>query len=103
MLKLTEKKNLSRLIKREIRKSVNAESNCPISIIDGDSPPILVGESYHYQNKSGDKIQYPNAYRKAWGKPVYINSTRRIEVGSDWLLNQMSLYNFRLLRLKVLQ
>ena len=56
----------------------------PIVIVDGDSAPTCKGKGWHYRNKSGDIIQYPNAYRRAWGKPIYYHSTIRIEVGKEW-------------------
>jgi hypothetical protein len=30
-------------------------------------------------------VHYPNAYRKAFGKPIYIKSSCRIVVGRSWL------------------
>ena len=60
-------------------------SAAPIVIKDGKSPPHWAGSSFHYENKSGDRIWHPNAYRRAWGKPIYIASTRHIVVGSKWV------------------
>ncbi len=78
-----KKDNLSKLIKKLLREAVSARSNCPIRIVKGESPPKLKGRSYYYTNKSGDEIYHPNAYRKAWGKPIYNPSTIRVEVGSE--------------------
>lgn len=91
--------NLSKLIKKLIRESVSARSNCPIKIINGSDPPKLKGRGWYYTNKRGDKIHHPNAYRKAWGKPIYNPSTIRVEVGSDWLLNSLTEKNVKLLKL----
>jgi hypothetical protein len=92
---ITEKTNLSKLLRQLIRKSVlHSGSNCPIKIIDGDSAPKLKGSSFHYENKRGDIIQHPNAYRKAWGKPIYIPSSKRIEVGANWILNNLSIFKY---------
>lgn len=93
-------KNLSKVIKRLLRSAANARSNCPIKIVNGSAPPKLKGRGYYYTNKSGDEIRYPEAYRKAFGKPIYNHSTIRVEVGSDWLLNQLTLKNVKSLKLK---
>ena len=95
-VKITNKTNISILLKRLIRKSVGANNNTPVHIIEGNMPPKLRGKIWHYTNKSGDIIHHPNAYRAAWGKPIYIRSTIRVEVGSDWLLNNMSLHSLKL-------
>lgn len=100
---MTSKTNLSKLIKSQIRKSVGASNNCRIVIVNNNTAPKLKGYSGHYENKSGDVIRYPNAYRKAWGKPIYIKSTLRIEVGAQWLLSSMSLYAFKMHKLRVFQ
>ena len=92
--------NYSKLIKKLIREAVSARPNCPIYIVSGNQPPKLMGRSYYYTNKSGDEIRHPNAYRRAWGKPIYMPSTRRVEVGSDWLLNNLTIKNIKLLKLK---
>lgn len=60
-------------------------SAAPIVIEEGNSSPHWGGASFHYENKSGDWIRHPNAYRRAWGKPIYVASTRHIVVGKLWL------------------
>lgn len=72
-----------------LRKAIRRAANCvgttiPIFIVDGDSAPTCKGTRYHYRNKKGDIIRYPNAYQRAWGKPIYYPSTIRIEVGAEW-------------------
>lgn len=99
-MKLTDKTNISLLIKRVLRKSLGARNNCPVKIIEGSSIPKLKGYSSHYTNKSGDIIRYPIAHKKAYGKPIYHSSSLRIEVGAEWLLTSLSLYNLRLIKLK---
>jgi len=99
-MKVTPKENISIFLKREIRKSVGASLNIKVILIAGNQPPKLVGRKGHYENKSGDIIRYPNAYRKAWGKPIYVHSTIRIEVGGDWILSNFSLYNLRMHKLR---
>jgi hypothetical protein len=60
-------------------------SSADIVIEDGNNPPRWEGHSYHFENKSGDLIRHPSAYRRNWGKPIYIASTRHIVAGKDWL------------------
>ena len=92
--------DISKMIKRLVRQSAGARNNCPIKIVEGDKPPELLGKSYYYTNKSGGLIFHPAAYRLKYGKPIYRPSTIRVEVGSDWLLNNFTLKNIRLLKLK---
>lgn len=77
---------------KTLRKLIRQEAHCtgtsyPIVLVDGDSPPQLVGRGFHWTNKRGDEIYHPNAYRRAWGKPIYQASDRRVEVGADWFLD----------------
>lgn len=72
---------------RPVREFLGCGSAYRIDIIDGDSKPALVGHSYHWTNRSGDVIRHPSAYaRKGWSSLCYSPSTRRIEVGREWLL-----------------
>jgi hypothetical protein len=81
--------NISEKAKTEIRSYClrHRLSNYPISKIEvvAAGSPRVKGESYHYENKRGETIRYVNAYRKAWGKPIYVPSTMRILVGKDWI------------------
>jgi hypothetical protein len=92
--------NFSKLIKKLIREAVSARPNCPIQIVNGDDPPKLKGRGYYFTNKRGDEIYHPNAYRRAWGKPIYNPSTIRVEVGSNWLLSNFTEKNIKMLKLK---
>lgn len=72
---------------KQIRKAAEmTSSQCSINISDGSSPPTKSGRGSLYTNKSGHIIRYPNAYRRAWGKPIYQASTLKIEVGYEWLI-----------------
>jgi hypothetical protein len=93
--------NVSLTIKRMLRQAAGARSNCPIKIIQGGDAPSLKGHFYFWSNKSGDVIRYPNAYKRAWGKPIYNPSTIRVEVGSDWLLTSLTTNNVKELKLKI--
>ena len=81
--------NISSTASKEIRSFALRKgtgcSTAPIIVKEGKFPPRWKGESFYYINKSGDLIRHPNAYRKAWGKPIYVPSSRHIIVGKDWL------------------
>jgi hypothetical protein len=81
--------NISRNAQREIRSFAYRQgrgySSAPIVMEDGKSPPYWAGNYGYYINKSGDIIRHPDAYRRAWGKPIYMPSTRCIMVGRDWI------------------
>ena len=62
-----------------------ANNTTPVIVIEGHLPPKLLGERARYTTPNGKPVRYPNAYRRAWGKPVYHCSTRRVVVGTGWL------------------
>jgi hypothetical protein len=101
MQKISAKTDVSRLLKKWIREVAGARNNCRIVVVDGDSPPKLRGKSYYHTNKSGDIIRHPNAYKRAWGKPIYVPSSIRVEVGSQWLLNGLSFKKVKFEKLAV--
>lgn len=75
---------------RKLSKAVRQAADCagkpwPITIVPGDAAPEIVGESYHWITPAGKRVRWPNAYRRAWGKPLYSPSTLRIRVGRGWL------------------
>lgn len=73
-------------LRRAARRAVDAHASCPVVLIPGDNPPKLVGESFHFTTPGGRPVRYPNAYRRAYGKPVYHPSTLRVEVGAGFPL-----------------
>jgi hypothetical protein len=66
-----------------IRSQARAASHLPIAVVDGPSAPQELGERGYWTTPSGRTIvRHPNAY----GYPtLYHCSTRRVEVGRDWL------------------
>ena len=73
----------------------------PIVMVDGNSKPKWKGSSYCHTNKSGAIIHYPNAYRKTYGKPIYVASTRHIEVGQKWVMQlEIDLIQVRLSKVR---
>jgi len=69
---------------RAARLDAGAHTSMPVEVVEGDSAPSVAGESYYHTTPSGELCEYPSAYRKAFGRPVYHPSTRRVEVGADW-------------------
>jgi hypothetical protein len=69
----------------DVRREADAVgSTCPVEVVEGDDAPELVGSSGYHTTPSGLTIvRHPGAYR--W-PTVYHHSTRRVEVGVDWLI-----------------
>jgi hypothetical protein len=63
----------------------HAERHLPIEVVDGDQAPKRRGTGYYWETPSGQVCHHPNAYRRAFGRPVYCASTVRVEVGREWL------------------
>ena len=64
------------------RRVACAESHVPVCTVPGNAEPVLTGEGWYFTTPGGTYIRHPNAYR--WPK-VYHASTRRVEVGEDWM------------------
>ncbi len=61
--------------------------SCPVVAVEGDSAPRVAGRCYYGTTPSGRTIvQCPNAY--GW-PTLYHRSTRRVEVGIEWLWRHM--------------
>lgn len=84
MIALNDKSMI--VARRQARQAVSAHANCRIEVVAGDTAPRLAGQGWHYQTKGGRRIDHPSAYsRKGWSSMVYVASTRRVVVGSEWL------------------
>lgn len=75
---------------REYRAWVRAQASkrgtsIPVVVVDGDVAPRRTGAGFRFVTPGGNPVYHPNAYRRAWGKPVYVPSTIRVEVGAAWL------------------
>ena len=79
---------LTRKVRKVIRRSLGSKEQAPISVVHGIAmAPRLVGHGYYYTTRTGIPINSPSAYsRRGWSSMVYHNSTRRIEVGEDWIV-----------------
>lgn len=60
--------------------------NLPVHVIPGSAqPPILKGEYWHYETKTGIPIRHPSAYsKKGWSSMCYVCSSREVYVGEHW-------------------
>jgi hypothetical protein len=77
-------------IRKQIRELANAVgSTYPIVAVNGCEFPHYCGKSGFHCTPAGTVVRFPSAYRKAGGKAMYVTSTRRIEVGRDWLLDNI--------------
>ena len=79
---------LSLKCRRAIRQLVSPghlHDRTAVAVIPGWSYPHAEGEGYYYQTPGGARVNHPNAYRKAWGKPVYVCSSYRIVIGAECL------------------
>jgi len=68
-----------------LRAQAGAKSYAPIVVVDGSQTPKRAGRSYYWETPSGAICRHPNAYRRAFGHPIYCASTVRVEVGREWL------------------
>lgn len=58
----------------------------PVVVRPGCATPTLAGERWHYETRSGIWIDNPHAYsRVGWSSMIYRPSSRRVEVGVEWL------------------
>ena len=87
----------------EIRKEVAPGSGCPVKIVDGDTPPEMTGESWHYRTRGGSYIYHPSAYKKTgWSNMVYHASSFQIIVGREWVKNHAPRVIARIAKKKLL-
>lgn len=83
-----DRPSVAKRIRAICRDVLGFPNNCntPIVVDDnGTEPPAWAGKRYHHTNASGDIIRHPSAYRRAYGKPIYVASTRHVTVGLLWL------------------
>lgn len=80
--------NLTIEARRIARNAANASrNNLPVVVVDGSTEPVETGRSFRFETHGGAIISHPSAYaKKGWSNMVYRCSTRRVEVGIDWLL-----------------
>jgi hypothetical protein len=72
--------------RRVIRRAAGADPHVPVRVVEGDMPLVLRGHRCHWTTKGGSHICHPNAYSaKGWSNMVYHHSTRRVEVGREWM------------------
>lgn len=60
--------------------------NVRVILVPGSEEPHIEGMGSHYVTRGGRRIWHPTAYAKTgFGNMIYVASTRRIEVGADWI------------------
>lgn len=84
------------------RHGYRGRNNLSVEVIDGNEAPHLAGDSWHYQTKGGGYIRYPSAYSKlGWSNMVYVNSTKHIEVGREFIKQvEIDIEQLRLSKIK---
>lgn len=75
-------------VRRDLRKIAGAHRSMPVDVIPGDSAPAVTGRPHHWITPGGRPVHFPSAYRRAFGKPVYVSSSLSVEVGVEWLANR---------------
>ncbi len=79
-------------LRREIRRRARVHDRCshPVVVVAGDEAPRGRGDGWHYRTRGGTVIDHPSAYAaRGWSNMVYVRSTRRIEVGVEWLADHL--------------
>lgn len=77
-----------------IRRAVRLSAGCvrdgdlriPVVVVPGRAAPQVRGRAAHHVTPNGSICHHPNAYRRAFGRPQYVCSTIRVEVGLSWLV-----------------
>jgi hypothetical protein len=82
----SEYRELSRLV----RAHCGAASSRPIVVVPGRGAPRKCGEGCRFETPGGRPVYHPSAYRRAYGRPVYVASTRRVEVGAQWVARRLA-------------
>jgi hypothetical protein len=76
-------------VRREIRKACGAGQELTVYVIDGGSAPKHKGTRGHHETRGGSWIVHPSAYsRTGWSNMRYVCSTRRVEVGQEWVIQK---------------
>jgi hypothetical protein len=87
MSKKTSITKVSKEVRKALHKSAGIKDRyVPVEILPGIAiAPRIAGSKWHYVTPAGNLVQFPNAYRRAFGRPQYVHSTYRLQVGSAWI------------------
>lgn len=69
-----------------LRAGRHVSDAVPVVAVEGSARPRLTGSPGGYFTPGGRPVAHPNAYRRAWGKPIYRPSTERVTVGAGYVL-----------------
>ena len=87
---VARKSREDRRISKAVRKAAGwAGSPYPIKLVDGFEEPAAYGSEAYYTTPAGKPVYHPNAYRRAFGRPVYHHCTLEIVVGIGWVLENV--------------
>ena len=75
--------------RRALRLLAGADRHLPVRVSDVEVnlQPRVAGEGPRWTTRGGEPIRYPGAYRRAYGKPIYVPSERALVVGRNWLVS----------------
>ena len=83
----TYRSKTQRLIASDCNRIARADRRTVV-IVEGDQPPTKKGDGFHYTTRTGIPVRHPSSYAKiGWSSLCYHGSTRRIEVGLEWLIS----------------
>lgn len=85
---MTQTTTITRTQRRAILRSADqTQTNIRIEVVPGVAlAPRTIGRGWNYTTRTGRPILYPTAYAgKGWSSMVYHRSTRRVQVGEQWL------------------
>ena len=85
---------LTPIIRRKLRQIAGGRNNLPVLIdkFDTTKAPVVVGHGFFYATKGGSVIYHPSAYsKKGWSNMIYHCSTIHVEVGIEWLKENLTM------------
>lgn len=81
---------LSAPVRRMLRDlaGLDRRDSAPVSVIPGDSRPVMAGCCPYHTTASGTVVRHPSAYKRVAksAQLTYNPSSRVVEVGADWLI-----------------
>jgi hypothetical protein len=75
-------------LRAAVRRAAGAAipNSVRVIVIDGDTPPTLVGEPPYHEFAGGGRCNYPRSAIRAGYRVVYVPDSREVRVGVDWLV-----------------
>ncbi len=84
------------------RHGYRGRNNLSVKVVDGNKPPHITGDSWHYTTRGGRYIRHPSSYAKTgWSNMVYVYSDKHISVGKEWIKEvEIDIEQLRLSKIK---